>query len=61
MKNQVLEHDACLCALCDLDCIALLEELGPALRMPNGKSLEGGLFDLRDDSKDSKGRGFLFY
>lgn len=36
----------------------LLEEFGPALRMPNGKSLGGGLYEARDDSK---GPGFRVY
>jgi putative addiction module killer protein len=36
----------------------LLEEFGPGLRLPNGRALGGGLYELRDDSK---GPGFRVY
>jgi putative addiction module killer protein len=36
----------------------LLEEFGPALKLPNSRPLGGGLYELRDDSK---GPGFRVY
>jgi putative addiction module killer protein len=38
--------------------LKLIEQFGPALRMPNGKPLGEGLYEARDDSK---GPGFRIY